>query len=79
VGIDGPIGPPHLAGLVDQRADRRLEACWPGLHLNQQGKRSLRPAVRDYALERYGLKALPYLLGWPAGALAVEGVFAVNR
>jgi len=48
---------------VDQRADRRLERLLRGLHQTSRAE-DLSALLFDYRFERYGLKALPYLLGW---------------
>jgi flavin-dependent dehydrogenase len=49
-------------GLADARADARLERLLAGLQTRRA--EDLSALLFDYRFERYGLKALPYLLGW---------------
>ena len=60
--LSGRLARRTWLGLVDGRADRRLERLLTGL----QTKRAedLSALLFDYRFERYGLKALPYLFGW---------------
>ena len=61
-GLSGRLARRTWLGLVDGRADRRLERLLAGL----QTKRAedLSALLFDYRFERYGFKALPYLMGW---------------
>ena len=60
--LSGRLARRTWLGLVDGRADRRLDRLLTGL----QTKRAedLSALLFDYRFERYGFKALPYLLGW---------------
>ncbi|MCP9880930.1 NAD(P)/FAD-dependent oxidoreductase [Cyanobium sp. Alchichica 3B3-8F6] len=60
--LSGRLARRTWLGLADQQADQRLERLLAGL----QTKRAedLSALLFDYRFERYGLKALPYLLGW---------------
>ncbi|MCT4364283.1 MULTISPECIES: NAD(P)/FAD-dependent oxidoreductase [Synechococcaceae] len=62
-GLSGRLARRTWLGLVDQRADRRLERLLRGLHQTSRAE-DLSALLFDYRFERYGLKALPYLLGW---------------
>jgi len=61
--LSGRLARRTWLGLVDQRADRRLERLLRGLHQTSRAE-DLSALLFDYRFERYGLKALPYLLGW---------------
>lgn len=60
--LSGRLARRTWLGLAGDRADRRLARLLTGL----QTKRAedLSALLFDYRFERYGLKALPYLLGW---------------
>jgi hypothetical protein len=60
--LSGRLARRTWLGLAHAQADRRLERLLAGL----QTKRAedLSALLFDYRFERYGLKALPYLLGW---------------
>ena len=60
--LSGRLARRTWLGLADARADRRLEQLLTGL----QTKRAedLSALLFNYRFERYGLKTLPYLLGW---------------
>ena len=60
--LSGRLARRTWLGLAHAQADRRLERLLTGL----QTKRAedLSALLFDYRFERYGLKALPYLLGW---------------
>ncbi|MEB3261485.1 MAG: NAD(P)/FAD-dependent oxidoreductase [Cyanobacteriota bacterium] len=49
-------------GLVDHRGDARLEGLLSGLEACSAS--DLSALLFDYRFERYGTRALPYLLGW---------------
>lgn len=60
--LSGRLAQRTWLGLAHGRADRRLERLLTGL----QTKRAedLSALLFEYRFERYGLKAMPYLLGW---------------
>jgi len=60
--LSGRLARRTWLGLRDGRADRHLERLLSGL----EGCRAedLSALLFDYRFERYGLRALPYLLGW---------------
>ena len=60
--LSGRLARRTWLGLADAGADRRLERLLIGL----EGQRAeeLSALLFDYRFERYGLRALPYLLGW---------------
>lgn len=61
-GLSGRLAKRTWLGLNSPAADRRLERLLMGLEQNQQAK-DLSALLFDYRFERYGLRALPYLLG----------------
>lgn len=60
--LSGRLARRTWLGLAGERADRRLDRLLKGL----QTKRAedLSALLFHYRFERYGVKALPYLLGW---------------
>ncbi len=50
-------------GLCDQRADRRLSRLIDGLSQRSSAE-DLSALLFEYRFERYGLRLLPYLMGW---------------
>ena len=60
--LSGRLARRTWLGLADARADARLERLLAGLQT--QRAEDLSALLFDYRFERYGLKALPYLLGW---------------
>jgi flavin-dependent dehydrogenase len=60
--LSGRLARRTWLGLGDGRADRRLERLLTGLETRKA--EDLSALLFDYRFERYGLKALPYLLGW---------------
>lgn len=60
--LSGRLARRTWLGLAHNRADRRLERLLTGLE--GQPAEDLSALLFDYRFERYGLKALPYLLGW---------------
>lgn len=61
-GLSGRLARRTWLGLRDSRADRRLQRLLRGLEA--QPAETLSALLFDYRFERYGLRALPYLLGW---------------
>jgi len=61
-GLSGRLARRTWLGLQDSRADLRLERLLTGLET--QPAELLSALLFDYRFERYGLRALPYLLGW---------------
>jgi flavin-dependent dehydrogenase len=61
-GLSGRLARRTWLGLAGPRADRRLERLLNGLQTKKA--EDLSALLFDYRFERYGLKALPYLLGW---------------
>ena len=62
-GLSGRLARRTWLGLKDQRGDQRLERLLQGLERDAQAE-DLAALLFDYRFERYGLRALPYLLGW---------------
>jgi len=60
--LSGRLARRTWLGLRDAQADRRLERLLNGLQL--QRAEDLSALLFDYRFERYGIRALPYLLGW---------------
>ena len=61
-GLSGRLARRTWLGLVNQRADRRLGRLLRGLESAKAEE--LSALLFDYRFERFGLRALPYLLGW---------------
>ncbi len=61
-GLSGRLARRTWLGLNSAAADRRLERLLTGLARHQQAA-DLSALLFDYRFERYGLRALPYLLG----------------
>ena len=61
-GLSGRLATRTWFALVDARADGRLERLLRGLESAEA--EDLSALLFDYRFERYGLRALPYLLGW---------------
>ena len=61
-GLSGRLARRTWLGLVGERADQRLDRLLTGLQQNRA--EDLSALLFGYRFERYGLKALPYLLGW---------------
>ena len=60
--LSGRLARRTWLGLRDQRADARLERLLEGLQ--GCGAEDLSALLFAYRFERYGLRSLPYLLGW---------------
>ena len=60
--LSGRLARRTWLGLADARADARLERLLAGLQTRRA--EDLSALLFDYRFERYGLQALPYLLGW---------------
>ena len=60
--LSGRLARRTWLSLADQRSDRRLQLLLKGLE--QCRAEDLSALLFDYRFERYGFKALPYLLGW---------------
>ncbi|MCT0226411.1 NAD(P)/FAD-dependent oxidoreductase [Synechococcus sp. CS-1328] len=60
--LSGRLARRTWLALRDRRADHRLERLLAGLETCQAA--DLSALLFDYRFERYGLRALPYLLGW---------------
>jgi flavin-dependent dehydrogenase len=60
--LSGRLARRTWLGLAGARADGRLERLLAGLQTRRA--EDLSALLFDYRFERYGLKALPYLLGW---------------
>ena len=60
--LSGRLARRTWLGLAGARADARLERLLAGLQTRRA--EDLSALLFDYRFERYGLKALPYLLGW---------------
>lgn len=60
--LSGRLARRTWLGLADARADARLERLLAGLQTRRA--EDLSALLFEYRFERYGLKALPYLLGW---------------
>ena len=50
-------------GLCDQKGDRRLARLINGLSMRVSAE-DLSRLLFEYRFERYGLRLLPYLMGW---------------
>ncbi len=61
--LSGRLARRTWLGLDGPAADRRLERLLAGLE-QEQSAEDLAALLFDYRFERYGLRALPYLLGW---------------
>jgi flavin-dependent dehydrogenase len=61
--LSGRLARRTWLGLRSRRADARLERLLSGLEATASAE-ALSALLFDYRFERYGLKALPYLLGW---------------
>ena len=61
--LSGRLARRTWLGLEGPQADRRLEGLLAGL-ARQHSAEDLSSLLFDYRFERYGLRALPYLLGW---------------
>ena len=61
-GLSGRLARRTWLGLNSPAADRRLGRLLVGLEQQQQAE-DLSALLFDYRFERYGLRALPYLLG----------------
>lgn len=61
-GLSGRLARRTWLGLKSPAADRRLERLLRGLERHQQAE-DLSALLFDYHFERYGVRALPYLLG----------------
>jgi flavin-dependent dehydrogenase len=60
--LSGRLARRTWLGLRDGSADARLEKLLQGLE--RCGAEDLSALLFDYRFERYGLRSLPYLLGW---------------
>ncbi|WP_231597920.1 NAD(P)/FAD-dependent oxidoreductase [Synechococcus sp. CBW1002] len=60
--LSGRLARRTWLALRDRRADHRLERLLAGLETCEAA--DLSALLFDYCFERYGLRALPYLLGW---------------
>lgn len=60
--LSGRLARRTWLGLRDGRSDDRLERLLDGLE--HCGAEDLSALLFDYRFERYGLRSLPYLLGW---------------
>ena len=60
--LSGRLARRTWLGLRDEHADRRLERLLDGLQ--ECRAEDLSALLFDYRFERYGLRSLPYLLGW---------------
>ncbi|MFM7085649.1 MAG: NAD(P)/FAD-dependent oxidoreductase [Cyanobium sp.] len=60
--LSGRLARRTWLGLQNARADRRLNRLLSGLE--QETAETLSALLFDYRFERYGLRAMPYLLGW---------------
>lgn len=61
--LSGRLARRTWLGLGDGRGDQRLERLLMGLEAGATAE-DLSALLFDYRFERYGLRALPYLLGW---------------
>ena len=61
--LSGRLARRTWLGLHSPAGDQRLERLLVGLQQNSSAE-ELSALLFDYRFERYGLKALPYLLGW---------------
>ncbi|MGB7564530.1 MAG: NAD(P)/FAD-dependent oxidoreductase [Prochlorococcaceae cyanobacterium] len=62
-GLSGRLARRTWLGLRDSKADRRLDGLLRGLERNNRAE-DLSALLFDYRFERYGLRAVPDLLGW---------------
>jgi len=60
--LSGRLARRTWLSLRDQRSDGRLQRLLKGLE--NCGAEDLSALLFDYRFERYGIKALPYLMGW---------------
>jgi hypothetical protein len=60
--LSGRLARRTWLGLRDGRSDARLERLLEGLE--HCGAEDLSALLFDYRFERYGLRSLPYVLGW---------------
>jgi hypothetical protein len=60
--LSGRLARRTWLGLRDRRSDARLERLLEGLE--HCGAEDLSALLFDYRFERYGLRSLPYVLGW---------------
>lgn len=60
--LSGRLAQRTWLGLADDRGDRRLERLLHGLESRRA--EDLSALLFDYRFERYGLRSLPYALGW---------------
>jgi flavin-dependent dehydrogenase len=65
--LSGRLAQRTWLGLSGEPADRRLERLLEGLQTTASAD-ALSQLLFDYRFERYGLRALPYLLGWASMA-----------
>ncbi|MBM5792049.1 MAG: NAD(P)/FAD-dependent oxidoreductase [Cyanobacteria bacterium M_surface_10_m1_298] len=61
--LSGRLARRTWLGLRSRRADARLQRLLTGLEASASAE-ALSQLLFDYRFERYGLRALPYLLGW---------------
>jgi flavin-dependent dehydrogenase len=61
--LSGRLARRTWLGLNDERGDQRLERLLQSLEQGA-GAEDLSALLFDYRFERYGLRVLPYLLGW---------------
>jgi flavin-dependent dehydrogenase len=61
--LSGRLARRTWLGLHSPQGDQRLQRLLTGLQKNSSAE-ELSALLFDYRFERYGLKALPYLLGW---------------
>jgi hypothetical protein len=61
--LSGRLARRTWLGLRNRRADARLQRLLAGLEASASAE-TLSDLLFEYRFERYGLKALPYLLGW---------------
>jgi flavin-dependent dehydrogenase len=61
--LSGRLARRTWLGLHSPSGDERLQRLLVGLQQNSSAE-ELSALLFDYRFERYGLKALPYLLGW---------------
>jgi flavin-dependent dehydrogenase len=62
-GLSGRLARRTWLGLRDSKADRRLDGLLRGLERKNRAE-DLSALLFDYRFERYGLRAVPDLLGW---------------
>jgi flavin-dependent dehydrogenase len=61
--LSGRLARRTWLGLRSRRADARLQRLLTGLEASASAE-ALSALLFDYRFERYGLRAVPYLLGW---------------